>query len=90
MSTHSLTRKVGQGSREHDFVGLRLRILRTLLHETLLKDENFATGSNRGDIGKLFEVKIVRIFFIFSMKYEPNLLARDESEVWSGIVEDLV
>ena len=50
MSAHSLTRKVGQGSREHDFVGLRLRILLTSLHETLLKDENFATGSTGGDI----------------------------------------
>ena len=50
MSTHSLTRKVGQGSREHDFVGLALRILQTLSHETLLKDENFVTGSTGSGI----------------------------------------
>ena len=39
MSKQSLTRKVGHGSNEHDFVGLLLIILRKSSQETIEKED---------------------------------------------------
>ena len=81
MSLHSLTRKVGQGSNKQDFVGEFDIILEISSSVTGLKAEN--TGGSAGGRRVVLpseETKLLRIFKIFSLKYEAKRSASDLSD----------
>ena len=84
ISKHSLTRKVGHGSRRQDLVGDLVITFRTSSSETDLNRSNLGTSKGAGRAKESVLVKESLILLILSEKKVTKRLVRSIWEVWEG------
>ena len=87
LSRLSRTRKVGQGSREHDLLGELIMILVTSSSVTVEKVERIGGGESGMMCCDLEEVGKAELnFSIFSVKFSKNLSTKSRGEFIDGSI----